>query len=492
MIKSTVRAIWKIIFKPLVKTFPDSPLKNRLLRAGGKIERREWWPKPPKYTGSHNLNAFLLEELKALGSIEPALQPSKDFLNQLSQHSFKPNTNLETNSYGEAYGLILRHLGNLDFDAVFLAPWLKRGGADLGLLHHINAQHEKGNKILLITTEKAESSWLNRLPDSARHLDFAAFYGKLNPYKSAELLARLLLQIPAQTIHNINSALGWDVFKKYGLQLNAMDKKLFVSVFCEDEYEPGIYFGYARYLSETFRFLTGVFCDTRWYPEEQSRLTGLNGLMKTVYFPFLGTLSPYAAEAERNAPVLWASRIAKQKRPELLYKIAKAMPGQEFHVYGESERACRKELKELQELPNVKYFGKYDSFAQIANQQPYAAFLYTSQYDGLPNVLIEAISNGLPVISYDVGGIGELIHSDTLLADEDSFEDNLKKIKNILGNKALLEGSWKHSRDILETRHSWNSFIDVLESVNGYFPELPRDEYQTNHTHIRPLSKPDS
>ena len=48
MIKSTVRAVWKVAFKPIVKLLPETPLKKRLLRAGGKIERREWWPKPPK------------------------------------------------------------------------------------------------------------------------------------------------------------------------------------------------------------------------------------------------------------------------------------------------------------------------------------------------------------------------------------------------------------------------------------------------------------
>lgn len=490
MIKSIVRAIWKILFKPLVKTLPDRPLKQRLMRAGGKIERREWWPKPPKNTLSHNLNAFLLEELRVLGTIEPALQPSKDFLNQLSQHSYNPLTGLENNSYGETYGLLLRHLKNLDFDVVFLAPWLKRGGADLGLLHHINAQHEKGMKILLITTENAESPWINRLPESAVHLDIAFFTKKLNTYKASELLGRVLLQIPAQSIHNINSPLGWDVFKRYGHQLKAMNKKIFASVFCEDEFEPGIYFGYASYLPETFRSLTNVFCDTRWYPEEQNRLTGLGSLMKTVYFPFLDKLNTYSASDKKSAPILWASRIAKQKRPELLYQIAKAMPEQEFHIYGESERACRKELEQLKVLPNVKYFGKYDSFAQVATQQQYAAFLYTSQYDGLPNVLIEAISNGLPVISYDVGGIGELIHQNALLSDDAAFEKNLFKIKNILNNKTLLKNSWQHSREILETRHSWNGFIKVLESVDGYFPTQTRESYQTCYKDFRILSKP--
>jgi glycosyltransferase involved in cell wall biosynthesis len=36
-------------------------------------------------------------------------------------------------------------------------------------------------------------------------------------------------------------------------------------------------------------------------------------------------------------------------------------------------------------------------------------FLYTSNFDGLPNVLIEAAAAGLPIVSSDVGGIRELL-----------------------------------------------------------------------------------
>lgn len=488
MIKSSVRALWKTLFKPVVKTLPQSPLRQRLMRAGGKIERREWWPKPTKHQ-PHNLNVLLIEELRELGVIEPALQPSRDFLNQLAQHSYRPKPNLENNSYGEAYGLLLRHLKTLNYDVVFLAPWLKRGGADLGLLHHINAQHEKGMRSLLITTEKAPSTWLDRLPASATHLDIAKFTAELHPHKSAELLARLLLQIPAQSIHNINSALGWDVFKKYGHQLKAMNKKIFASVFSEEEYERNIFFGYAHYLPETYRTLTGVFCDTQLYPKKQNQINALGNLMHTVYFPFLGELKPYAA-FNGKAPVLWASRFAKEKRPELLYQIAKAMPEQEFHIYGEPERPCREELELLRALPNVKYFGKYDSFAKVAAETPYAAFLYTSQYDGLPNVLIEAIANGLPVISSDVGGISELIHHDTLLDDHTDFATNLRCIQAILADKALLHRAWQHSRHILETRHSWPSFMQVLENIDGYFPSLPQETYRRCYNDFRVLSKP--
>ena len=55
----------------------------------------------------------------------------------------------------------------------------------------------------------------------------------------------------------------------------------------------------------------------------------------------------------------------------------------------------------------------------------YDAFLYTSAFDGLPNVLLEALSAGLPVIAPDVGGIGEAVVNEVtgrlIEADDDTL-----------------------------------------------------------------------
>ncbi len=44
---------------------------------------------------------------------------------------------------------------------------------------------------------------------------------------------------------------------------------------------------------------------------------------------------------------------------------------------------------------------------------PYLGFLYTSQWDGLPTVLLDVALAGLPVIAPDVGGISELVDETT-------------------------------------------------------------------------------
>ncbi|MCH2887450.1 hypothetical protein K3V87_14745, partial [Listeria monocytogenes] len=79
------------------------------------------------------------------------------------------------------------------------------------------------------------------------------------------------------------------------------------------------------------------------------------------------------------------------KRPDLLYEIALALPEYLFEVPGEVDPACRGETqRKLRRLPNVRVHGRYDSFQALVRQGRYAMLLYTSRYDGLPNILLEA------------------------------------------------------------------------------------------------------
>lgn len=500
-IKSIVRTLWKYFLDPVfINLLPKSKPKDKLKNIGYRIEHRAWWPKTPKalaitYVNSKDINAYLLSELSELGKIEFGLQPSQSFLSAITTYQYNPPQYVEPNSLGAIYGLILRNfnLNSLNFDVAFLAPWLKRGGSDLGLLHHINVMHNKGYKTLLITTEYATSPWIDRLPLSTTHLDIGKFAKQLSLDKKAELLTRILLQSSCQTIHNINSELGWEVYQRFGKQLKSMHKNLFASIFCEDETnEPNIFFGYApKYLAETHAVLDGILCDTTSYAKIQQSITGLSQLFHTVYFPFLGKLNQYNAVS--NAPILWASRFTKQKRPNLLYQIAKAMPEYQFHIYGELDLDYQKILEKLKTLPNVTYFGKYDSFTSITNKQQYSCFLYTSQYDGLPNVLIEAISNGLPVISYDVGGINELISPDCLLNDSNDLSVNISNIKTIISDSDKLFSSWQYSLNLLQSRHNWEKFISSLEVIENYFPKLSQQAYKTKYyENLRILSKPNN
>jgi glycosyltransferase involved in cell wall biosynthesis len=63
-------------------------------------------------------------------------------------------------------------------------------------------------------------------------------------------------------------------------------------------------------------------------------------------------------------------------------------------------------------VPNLRYLGPFSGFDAIP-AAPYRAFLYTSAWDGLPNILLEAMAAGLLVVAPAVGGIPEIVNEAT-------------------------------------------------------------------------------
>lgn len=91
--------------------------------------------------------------------------------------------------------------------------------------------------------------------------------------------------------------------------------------------------------------------------------------------------------------------------------IARANPDFVFDVYGKPV-LDQKGLEAYDPPDNIEYKGTYRDLSEVL-ATPYLGFLYTSQWDGLPTVLLDVALAGLPVIAPDVGGISELVDETT-------------------------------------------------------------------------------
>lgn len=132
-----------------------------------------------------------------------------------------------------------------------------------------------------------------------------------------------------------------------------------------------------------------------------------NKRLKVIYNPVKYEIEKksinYSAKKENF--ILLAGRLVKQKRPEVAIKlfsnILKKFPKFKMKIAGNGDQ--KKYLRKLVSIyrinKNVKFVGHIENLSSLFKKANLT--IMTSAYEGFPNVLIESITLGTPVISYD-------------------------------------------------------------------------------------------
>ena len=111
---------------------------------------------------------WVLDEMKDLArDIDPILYPTDQFLIKCQYYSFPvlPDP-------GKVYRNLMQNCSSDHYTHCFAIPWLKRGGADLVILKHVELSAcIPGGKVLIIITEPGESPWLSRIPAGVDVID---------------------------------------------------------------------------------------------------------------------------------------------------------------------------------------------------------------------------------------------------------------------------------------------------------------------------------
>ena len=107
--------------------------------------------------------------------------------------------------------------------------------------------------------------------------------------------------------------------------------------------------------------------------------------------------------------------------------------------------------------------GAYQGFENIPEKERYACFLYTTAYDGLPNVLLEAASVRIPIIAPpSIGGLADLVQPETAWCVEapDDPASYIAALDACLNDdpKERCENAFALVRE----RHSWSRFRNTI------------------------------
>lgn len=180
-----------------------------------------------------------------------------------------------------------------------------------------------------------------------------------------------------------------------------------------------------------------------------------------VSFVYNGICKPLTANLPAvNIPecytkrILCIARISKQKRFEMFLEIAELLPNYAFIWIGNQT-----EILDLPKnvfcLGNIPNAGAYNENVDL--------FILPTNYEGLPMVIIEAMSFGKPIVASNVGGISEIVvNGENGYTVENNSINFVEKIELILEDEDVYKQFSKNSLK------RFNKDLTVDNMVNGY------------------------
>ncbi|MEC7274424.1 MAG: glycosyltransferase family 4 protein [Verrucomicrobiota bacterium] len=236
-----------------------------------------------------------------------------------------------------------------------------------------------------------------------------------------------------------------------------------------------------------------VLTNSQWARRRVSRIEGVNDensytIVNALLRSELGTLSNSPAD-QRNArlsfgldpsrPVVsMVAHFVPGKNQEGLIRLVadKQLPaGTQLLFVGEGPRLrnCQRLVTRLALDSEIRFLGTVGQLNDIFRASD--LIVSTSLRDSLPNALIEAQAAGVPVVAYDVAGVGEaFLHdqSGILVPAADSHALS-SAIEILLGDDELRNGYSNRAREQAVRRFDPNR---VLEDYVRHIGSLSRDQ----------------
>ena len=390
-----------------------------------------------------------------------------------------------------AYWGMLRAFGGAP-DFLFVCPWVRTGGGDRVMLQYIASvrRTRPDARIVLLTTEPDRSTRLSEVPEGVRVVELRDFLSRHvdREWMVSRLLPQLFTQAAPRTMHLFNSTVGYDVVERFGRVLSRKIA-IFVSTFVLDRTPDGertsvLFYRHPRFLDP----VQAVLVDSRAFAETMVREQGYDREKFWVQHQIVPDL-PMVARASRtisdSAPlrVLWAGRFDLQKRLDVLADVAEEIVRRGLPVridyYGEAvmgDPDLETHLARLDAAGAVRH-PAYSHIGEVALDR-YDVYLMTSEWEGVPNTLLEAMTVGVPAIAPLVGGVGEVLDERTGYPVE-RFDDAglyADALEAVLSDVEQSRDRAQAAHDLVRAKFSVEAFDEGMESVPHYLDGLADPE----------------
>ena len=190
---------------------------------------------------------------------------------------------------------------------------------------------------------------------------------------------------------------------------------------------------------------------------------GLTDIVKQKLGVIPNGVSSHPARVANGNSVLYVGRLVKGKGVEYLISAMKSCPDEKLVIVGDG--AERRNLELLaKNMTNVNFVGEVPPERVSDYLQRARMFVLPSVSEGSPNVILEAMALGVPVIATAVGGIPDLIkHGDTgFLTQPGNVGELAYYIRKLADDERLRSQLGKNCLRVVQ-QYSWDRIMPLYE-----------------------------
>lgn len=357
---------------------------------------------------------------------------------------------------------------------LYLAPWIDFGGTDKNAIDWFRRIDRDRFAPCLITTQPSENRRLEEIAEYAEEI------WVLPDLMAAEEMPAFILDFivsrKVQVVHLMNSRLGFDLLPDITGIPNPPG--IVVQLHVEEADRSG----YVRYVTTRYGNLVDRFSVTS--DHLAAAVEGYGVPPERIKVVYIGVDAEEEFASERVEPieldegklhVLFPARIVQQKDPLLMVEVAAALRdrGVEFQIHvlgeGELEGAVRARVAELELKRQVRIHPP-----TATPQRWYAAsdaVLLTSEFEGVPAVVFEAMAMSLPVVASALPGNTELLGEsyDGLVEPRDSVERYVEALAKLAEDRTYKES---HGRELRERARERFSLEQMAAGHEALYAEI--------------------
>ena len=356
----------------------------------------------------------LLEEIKHLNKIDPlAIYNNRDFINFVAVSSIAIPSPIDDMYFN------LCNIDNIENTTdLLLIPHITQGGADKAMIELCRTLSKNGRHVLAIATNAEDNNrWANKMREIPnvifleRDVDFPA--DKINDKDFEVMLLRMVQNWPKlKTLTVMNSGVGYNLINDWHEEIRKF-VKIYVHSWCFYINEYGM-IGEPFITSLVYPYIDYLITDGEAYKKQLIDINGWDGKkILPIYLP----INPVEQKTDYSIKrkIMYAGRFGSQKRIDLILQSREELAKNNIGIvfYGSVDQSdglydSTRDMDLIEGSDNTEYAGPFNDFDKLPINDVDILILPT-RYEGLPNIVLEALKANLFVIAGDAGSIGGVV-----------------------------------------------------------------------------------